>query len=702
MRVSVLRGSCLSATMICLIALPFLVEACDTWVALPDSTGVGATILAKNSDRPVYDAQPLVLNPRATWTQEAQIHLGRLTIPQIEMTYATLGSQPYWCWGYEEGINEYGVAIGNEGVWTRPLMDGLMAVQSGQDVALGLTGMDLIRLGLERGRTAREALSVMIALLEEYGQLGSGLPAAATVAGAYDNSYIIADPEEAWIFETAGREWVARRVDSGVTSISNDLSIGTEFDLASAGLTDLAVENGWWEEGSGSPFHFADVYRDPSPIGQAKSERAFPRSEASRLLMEERAGSIDVAWMSTIARDRSTSPSIDLDATASSCVAVLPSSPSELPVFWWAPVRPSVSCYVPFFVHANVLPESVSQPGVHTDGVVAPSVVTPDAYADGSYWWAFRNLADLATGGVADETDRVRAAFDPLEEQFAQGLTAVLEAAREMRADGREADAAKHLAAYSAACAERALATANDLREQLRSESSSQEIPERLLAYLGRYESTFDSSVYTVLAKGGHLAIDVPGQTVYELNDPDEAGLWTFALSSALAVSFDFEPGSGAATTLILHQNGLAVEFLREGFQPAIDVSAEIAEDYVGVYRNPASETPIEVLHQNGRLAALVDGRMVFELHLPDAEGMWRARATDQIGVRFEEDSRGEISGLVLHQGPEQTTYDRDLERIDTTPLDPSDQASPRRRFLIVSLVLGLLAAALVFLVSSR
>ena len=702
MKVSILRGLAFSATTMCLIALSFLVEACDTWVALPDSTEVGTTILAKNSDRPAYDAQPLVLNARATWTQEAQIHLGRLTIPQIESTYATLGSQPYWCWGYEEGINEYGVAIGNEGVWTRPLMDGLLAVQAGQDVALGLTGMDLVRLGLERGRTAREALSVMIALLEEYGQFGSGLPAAGTVAGAYDNSYIIADPEEAWIFETAGREWVARRVDSGVASISNDLSIGAEFDLSSSRLTDLAMKNGWWEEGSDMPFHFAKAYRDPSPIGQGKSERAFPRSERSRLLMEERAGSIDVAWMSTIARDRSTSPAIDLDATASSCVAVLPSRALELPVFWWAPARPSVSCYVPFFVHASELPESVSRPGAHRDGVVSPSVVAPDAYADGSYWWAFRNLADLATGGVADETDRVRATFDPLEEQFAQGLTAVLEEAQEMRADGREADAATHLAAYSAACAEQALATANDLREQLRSEASSQEIPEHLLAYLGRYESTFDGSVYTVLVKGGHLAIDVPGQTVYELNDPDETGLWTFALSSALAVSFDLGPESETATTLILYQSGLAIEFLREGFQPTIDVSAEIAEGYVGVYRNPGSETPIEVLYQNGRLAALVEGRMVFELHLPDAEGIWRARATDQIGVRFEEDSRGEVVGLALHQGPEQKTYDRDLERTETTPVDSSDQESSRRRVPLCSLVLGLLAAALVLLVVTR
>ena len=40
---------------------------CDTWVALPDVTASGHVIFAKNSDRPVFDCQPLLFYPRATW-----------------------------------------------------------------------------------------------------------------------------------------------------------------------------------------------------------------------------------------------------------------------------------------------------------------------------------------------------------------------------------------------------------------------------------------------------------------------------------------------------------------------------------------------------------------------------------------------------------------------------------------------------------
>ena len=40
---------------------------------------------------------------------------------------------------------------------------------------------------------------------------------------------------------------------------------------------------------------------------------------------------------------------------ASSCIAVLPATPEELPVFWWTPGPPCNGCYVPFFVHDSRL-----------------------------------------------------------------------------------------------------------------------------------------------------------------------------------------------------------------------------------------------------------------------------------------------------------------------------------------------------------
>ena len=57
---------------------------------------------------------------------------------------------PTWLWGFEHGVNEHGVAIGNEQLWT---------VDDPTAAPPALLGMDLVRLGLERAATADEALS---------------------------------------------------------------------------------------------------------------------------------------------------------------------------------------------------------------------------------------------------------------------------------------------------------------------------------------------------------------------------------------------------------------------------------------------------------------------------------------------------------------------------------------------------------------
>src|SRR5579875_2396145 len=155
--------------------------SCDTSVALGTATLDGSVIFAKNSDRHPNECQPLCHLPRAQHVDGSVARCQYISIPQVTETWEMIGSRPYWLWGFEIGVNEWGVAIGNEAVLTREPYEEPAA----------LIGMDLVRLGLERGQTAQEAVAVIGRLVERYGQGGN---CRVGDFGTYHNSFIVADP----------------------------------------------------------------------------------------------------------------------------------------------------------------------------------------------------------------------------------------------------------------------------------------------------------------------------------------------------------------------------------------------------------------------------------------------------------------------------------------------------------------------------
>ena len=257
---------------------------CDTLVALDNSTKDGSIILGKNSDRPQKEVQLIVYNPRAKYSKGEEVKCTYISIPQAFDTAAVLLSQPYWMWGAEMGANEFNVVIGNEAVYTHePLKN------------VGLLGMDLLRLGLERGKTAVEALNVITNLLEKYGQ-GGGC-AYDDPSWMYHNSFLIADSKDAYVLETADKWWIAEKVKD-VRSISNSISIRGKGDFRRNGIIEHAIEKGYCKDDD--DFDFTSTFS-----GSLIPSRPSPYSRGGKatILLKKNKGKITPNMMMEFLRE---------------------------------------------------------------------------------------------------------------------------------------------------------------------------------------------------------------------------------------------------------------------------------------------------------------------------------------------------------------------------------------------------------------
>jgi len=256
---------------------------CDTLCATPSTTSEHVMLFGKNSDRQRNEAQGLEYRSRAWHASGSRVECTYISIPQARQTHAVLLSRPYWIWGAEMGANEHGVVAGNETVYSK----------SPAPEEPSLIGMDFVRLALERATTAQQALEVMTTLLARYGQGGD---CGHMTPYYYNNSFLVADPSEAFVLETVGREWLVERV-KGVRTISNCYSIGAESDSCSAGLHTMMAAAGW---NNGSPPNYADALaeRQRESLGQGRERR-----ERSTEMLHSRVGELRVENFASALRD---------------------------------------------------------------------------------------------------------------------------------------------------------------------------------------------------------------------------------------------------------------------------------------------------------------------------------------------------------------------------------------------------------------
>jgi dipeptidase len=258
---------------------------CDTLVALGNSTEHGKTILAKNSDRDPDEPAEILYIPRKRHPKGSEVQATYIKIPQVHETAEVILCKPIWIWGAEMGTNEYGVSIGNEAVFTKEKYQ----------KKYGLLGMDLLRFGLERGKTAKESLEIIIDLLELYGQGGNH---GYRNASYYHNSYIIADQNEAYVLETAGKYWIVEKVKN-IRAISNTITIRGAGDFHHPELIEHAIAKGWCH--NAKKFDFYNHYQRKTELRQIFA-KGKSRINCATKIMQENKGKITAQIMMKILR----------------------------------------------------------------------------------------------------------------------------------------------------------------------------------------------------------------------------------------------------------------------------------------------------------------------------------------------------------------------------------------------------------------
>lgn len=324
----------------------------------------GAVLLGHNEDDPGDPVLYHWILPRGTHAPGTHIRLaGGGLLPEAPETWACLWSQMPGFHFSDAYLNEWGLAIASNSCPSR---------EKEPRITGGGIGFLLRRLLAQRARSAREAVELAGRLLGEWGYSASG------------RTLILADPREAWLLcMVQGKHWVAVRVpDDRVCVVANSYPVH-EIDLeapgvlASEGLIEHALAQGWYEPEKEGPFEFAAAFADP----QARlSAGNFERQRNARRLLGARPGPpgwkqplffepgrpLGPADLFAVLRDRGETPGPDRGAGGAVCVSMTANSKvfqlrPRLPVgvgacLWLALGRPDASLFVPWHLGSLAAP----------------------------------------------------------------------------------------------------------------------------------------------------------------------------------------------------------------------------------------------------------------------------------------------------------------------------------------------------------
>ena len=233
--------------LMCVIASAIEISACTGLIAGKAASTDGSALVTYAADsHTLYGElyyQPAADHPAGTMRKVVEWDTGKYLgeIPEVAHTYRTVGN-----------MNEHSLII------TETTFGGREELYDPKGI---MDYGSLIYITLQRAKTAREAIDIIVDLANTYGYCSSG------------ESFSLIDQEEAWIMELIGKGpedkgivWVARRIPDGyVSGHANQARITTfpwndpENCLYAADVADVARKFGWFE-GANEDFSFAEAY----------------------------------------------------------------------------------------------------------------------------------------------------------------------------------------------------------------------------------------------------------------------------------------------------------------------------------------------------------------------------------------------------------------------------------------------------------
>jgi dipeptidase len=233
----------------------------------------GSVMVARNCDSNSTEAQRIVSVPRMKHAVGEMIRIPdskNVVIPQVEETYAYTaiirmvdGEDIGMAAG---GINEFQLSAGAS---SGGRVNAKVAeLTPWPDTVIGDYLMTLV---LERCKTAREGIRWLGDMTEKY--------------GARIDNYILADPEEVWLFEAYhGYHWAATRVPDDCFVVEANSCRLAEINLddpdhymAAPDLISFAIQHGLWDAKSGQPFHAARAYATTDLNRPRGPEGSYPQ-----------------------------------------------------------------------------------------------------------------------------------------------------------------------------------------------------------------------------------------------------------------------------------------------------------------------------------------------------------------------------------------------------------------------------------------